>query len=287
MRRLFLALAMSCSSVASAAPVPVSEDGPARTDVTAWTEPRGAVRWDIGAGGTTMYALGVVFGARTGMSERLQVGTNIAHAAVGMVDVHAKLRVSETNRSALAVTAGAMWFDLGRAWYLPAIDPQVDELLASIDVYLLPLGLVWSRESKAVSVDVAAGWDQAWIAGRPDSEVLVLDGGVGVRRAWLAPAARVPLTPRLTWATRLTLPVYAMGRTVAVAEYQVDDGVVAGVRSSDWFSLPFGSTTSARSYLEVDLRGSHLRVGASTSAIARDLGLPLAPYLLWSMRVGP
>ncbi len=247
-------------------------------------EPPGVVRVEAGIGGTTGYELGALAGLRVGVTPRLQLGANLAHAALGVVNGHAKVGLFDQGAHSASLSAGVLWLDLGRAYWLPAIQPDVDQALRGVDLVMLPVSVTWTREGSQLGIDLTAGWDHAWIVGRPSSEVVILDGALGVRRAWVAPALRVPLSEAFVLGARGTLPLLAMGRTVATAEVLVQDGVVAGVRSSEWFRLPLGETTSARLYLEWSSGRSSLRVGAATAALPRAAGVPCLPYVLWSRR---
>lgn len=124
------------------------------------------------------------------MVDELQVGSNLAHLALDMANLHLKARLLQRGPWSLALSGGAMWLDLGRAGTLPEIEPDVDEALRGVDVLILPISAVASMDRPGLGLDVAAGWDQCWVAGRPSSQVLVLDGAVGVRRAWLAAGGR-------------------------------------------------------------------------------------------------
>ena len=274
---LFLPLLACCSTLAHAFQAPAPTDGTART------EPARILRADLGVGGTTPYELGVVAGLRYGLTSRVQLGTNLAHAGLGMLDLFGKATLWRSPHQAVGLFAGAMWFDLARAGWLPPIDPDVDDAIDGVDLLIFPIGVVWSTETERLGLDLTAGWDQVWVTGRPSSEIIILDGAIGLRRASLAAQVRVGLGARSAVGVRGMVPLVAMGRSVAVAELHPEEGVIIGVRSSDWTSLPAGQTATSRIYLEYAFKRSFLRAGAATSAGFRSVGIPAIPYLLWSM----
>ena len=219
---------------------------PFMTEGTAWTLPADTASLDLGLGGTAPYAMGGLAGMRVGLTDHTQLGANLAHALLGVLNLHGKATLLDRERSAVSLSLGGMWLDLERATYIPLIDPDVDDTIDTLDVFVVPTSVAFSREGERLSVDVLAGWDHAWVSGRPSDTVLIFDGALGVRRAWVAAGVRLPLSDRWTLRSRSLLPLYTLGRTVAVAEYTVDEGVVVGVRSSDWFPLPMGQTLSGR-----------------------------------------
>lgn len=252
------------------------------SDAGAWTSPRGSTWLDVGGGGTSPYELGLLLGLRHAPTDRIELSSNLGRAGLGILDVHGEICLIDRGSHALGLSAGALWLDVRRARWMPAVDPDFDEALDGVDVLVTPLALQGSVEDHRLGVDLSLGWDHAWVTGRPSSEVLILDGNLGVRRLWTSQAVRLRLDHGISLAARATLPLYVRGRSVVEASYLVEEGIVAGVRSSDWFQLPAHTTATGRVYVEFLAPAGSLRLGAATTPLVRGLGLASLPYVRWT-----
>ena len=254
------------------------------TDGTAWTEARGTVRTDLAVGGTGLHDLVGAANLTVALPRRTQVEINAAHAALGLMNLHTKWNAVDSPGFALGVQAGMIWLDPQRAWVIRQAQPEASEALAGAHLVMVPLRATATVPvAEPVDLDLSVGWDHVGVLGRIDGDVLLFDGTVGVRRAWVMPAVRTYVAERFALEARATLPLWAGLRTDAEAEFPVQQGVVVGVRSSDWTPIAAARTTSFRVLGEARFDATHVRLGASTTGLLRAIGIPATPYaeLYW------
>jgi hypothetical protein len=64
--------------------------GIAASIAATWTQPAGDARLELGLGGTAAHELGGTAGLWVGLTDRVEVGANAAHAALGMLNLHGR-----------------------------------------------------------------------------------------------------------------------------------------------------------------------------------------------------
>jgi hypothetical protein len=245
------------------------------THYTAYTVPKRETRIGAGLVGRGVGELGVNFGVTHGVTSRFQVGANVAHAAIGVLNVGIKGTFVDRGRFGLGGSARLLRAQPKNIWLLPE---EAREPIADIDLIVIPIKLHSSYPlAPWTSLQLGVGYTHSEIVGPIHTDAALIEGGLGARVVRVEPGVHFYMGGRVALVMSASLAPYAWGRANLAAESEISEGVIAGVRSSEWRPLDFDQT--ARYLVGVEMRFgrrkfTHMQLYGVRGALSRAGILP-------------
>lgn len=176
--------------------------------------------------------LGAAIDLGVGITSRFQMGVNLAHGALGVLNVSAKLNLIDRKWWGLSGRTGILWVHPPSVW---ALSDETQSALGDIDIIAAPFELcLGSVPLKWLGLNFTLGYLHASIFGTINTETILFDGSIGARLLYLTPQINLFAFKILNIFLRATLPVLMYYRSELSAEVSVAPGVTAGVRSAEW-----------------------------------------------------
>jgi hypothetical protein len=202
----------------------------ASTRYSAYSLPGGTWGIDVGAlgigGGDSFAKLGVGYGIGAGV----EVGLNLAHAGVGLLNVTSRWHFVDTRYFDLGVRA-SFWYGHGDWFWI--LGDAAKKLVSGIDIVSIPVEITASTPiARFLQIDLGAGYRYAEIFGGVGNEdSIYVESQFGMRQAALRPGTRWFFWDNTALELHATLPFYS-----AVPR----DGGEEKVPFSDTWSLETG-----------------------------------------------
>ena len=242
---------------------------------TAYTIPKDQIRVDAGLVGTDVHDAGLSASVHEGINDHLEVGANLAHAVLGVVNLDAKVAVFERPKAALGLRAGVLWTNSSFLWALPR---ELRQGLGDINVVTAPLlATATFPTTRWLNLHLGMGYTHIGMGGVFEVESALIKGGLAARDFFFEPQATFLLADRVALSTRLHLSAWAAAQLGATAYQQLGPGVQAGIASAEWVRIPF-------SYTHRYSVSADMRLGRTTYAsFAATLGRfgPITPVFVW------
>jgi hypothetical protein len=231
------------------------------THRTAYTLQEHEGRVDVDLVGEDIHDLGVGLGVSGGVTKRFELGTNVAHAAIGVLDASAKVNVLDHPVAGLGISAGVVYTNPIIVWALPK---SLREQLGDVHVLVVPTVVHASFPvQRWLDLHLGVGYNHVAIIGRYDSASVLARGGLGARDFYFEPQAAFYAGRRVAFRLYAHLSAWASARENVAVEATLAPGVVAGVLSGEWERLPFSATSRYTGAIELRLgRTTHLQVAA-------------------------
>jgi hypothetical protein len=239
------ALAVSCFALA-VLPARASErdiTSAVSRDVAAsgYTLPKGTWAFSAGLLGVGSDDAFASLGARVGVGAGFDVGANLAHVGVGMMNLNAGWMFLDSRSLSITLRFSPSYLHGDWVWIASSRD-----LVSGLDAWILPVTLTASSlATDWLQFDLAARAVDTEVLGNVDSQSLALQGQLAVRQISIDPGVRFHVMKRASFYARARLPLWTSLPGTATVEVQLQDGVVAGGRSSGDKELPFENTVMA------------------------------------------
>jgi len=253
---------------------------------TAYTLQKGETRLDaglVGFGGVSDFL--VTLGATGGVTQRVELGANLAHGAVGVVNVTGKANLLDRRRAGLALSTGLLFGTPRTIWPLP---PFVREELGNGRMLIWPTAVTASFPILPwFGVHADLGYRHVAFTGTFTGDAFYSEGAFSTRDLYFAPSVHFYIAERVALVFRAHLSAYAAFYSVVEGEYEVSPGVRAGITSSEWRRMPFSRTASGTGLVEIRLgRTTHLQVGVALGKPIPALSVSVLPAMNLYWRIG-
>jgi hypothetical protein len=213
------------------------------TDYTAYTVEPGHVKTGLGFVGSTYDDLGMSIKTEAGIIDNLQAGTNVAHDALGVVNLNGKYLFYKTGNFLFSAQAGIKWFNPHNFWIIPEEDRKE---LENVDVYMLPLSITTTYlAAKWATINCKLGYAFSTVRGSVSVEKGLGKGGFGGHEVFLEPIALFYLWDGYAFILGWQLPVYSGIYVDAKAEVPIEQGIVAGTESKEFRKLDIKDLNTA------------------------------------------
>lgn len=215
------------------------------TQHTAYTLAKGQVRTGIGLVGQQSSDLGVRMDLAVGLSDHVDIGANIGHAAFGVVNVYGDFNFLDFKHFALGSSLNFVWIKPSIIWILP---DDIRSDLGDINILSIPLELVSSYPiNNWLQFDLAAGYTWSKLSGEISSETELIDSSIGTRQLYLRPAVQFHIASRANLFIRGKLLLHGVFYDDVTTRTDVTEGIVVTTTSQEWKKLSFdrGSDVSA------------------------------------------
>lgn len=272
--RAALKLTLACGLVPSGCATTRDFNDPRRRvrEGTAFTLQHRQVEVDAGVLGHDLSAAAGRVGVAAGFGRAAEVSANLAHGALGIVNLEGKYnfvdRPPKLPRWSFAARAGVLYTRPQWIWALP---PEVrDTLGRDLHLVMVPMAFVttWAPHEK-LDVSLGLGYTHAAFAGQIDDEAIWFDGMAGLRAVTLSPHVNIYVEDRVAIFVGARQAVWAASLSDFVTTADVAPGVEAGVRSTDWTPVPVILASRYRLGVETQFDRTHLRVFITHGPLSR------------------
>lgn len=247
-------------------------------DSTAYTIRPREVRVEAGAVGVDLRHFGANVDVSVGFAKRAEVSMNVAHVAMGAVNLRGKYTLVDQRHFALGVSGGIWWAEPELMWVL---EKDTRDALRNIDILSVPLALHWTMPTTEwMDINVTTGYQHATIIGEADAQPVLFEGTFGLRTFSVEPALLFYVRRRVAIVVAARLPIVARQRSDFVITQDVLDGIQGGIRSGDWESVAFNTVATYYGGVETQWGRTHLQLFLSHSQFTRYVtkgNIPVLP----------
>lgn len=235
-----LALALAA---ATGCPAHTDYNGAERlTDHTAYTLGSGETLLGIGAGEADRANLLFSLRAEHAFFEGFEVGTNVAHDALGVVNAYVKGTPLATRWVALGARVGLTWLNPQNIWMMPA---ESRDDLGDLDLFMVPLTIAATFPLASwVGLTLEANYTYSGVAGTASIGESSADAGFGGHEVSLRPSANFYVGRGIALQLGLDVPLYASTSLSGYVEEEVQPGVVVGAQAGSSKTLDVRGLTT-------------------------------------------
>jgi hypothetical protein len=210
-RDALAALAAVAALVLAGCPAHTDYGGAQRlTDHTAYTLEPGEVLTGVGLGGATVDNL--LLSLRLEWSpyvDGLEIGTNLAHDAVSIINLYAKYNVLDTRWFGLGVRLGFKWLNPSNVWIVPD-GSGLKEDLGAVDMYMFPASVMVSFPlAEWISIHTELNYMYTPVSGDLVLDDTHYNGGVAWHELALHPAVHLHLGAGTALLLGVQVPLYS------------------------------------------------------------------------------
>lgn len=194
------------------------------TRLSAYALPGRTFSFGVKLLGTTTEEMFASLGFLYGLGKGVQVGANLAHMGVGLLNLSTKWTFLDKGPVAVAVGFDPIFVNGDWLWIV-----RMKQLFAGIDTFLLPVQVSASvLTTPWLQFDLSARYMAGFITGNVATTNIGLDADLTAHEFALFPAVRFHLLGRSTLMVAATLPLYRAAPATAEVEVELAPGVVAG-----------------------------------------------------------
>lgn len=253
---------------------------------TAYTLEKNEARIDAGIVGTGLQELGLNLGVQGGVTKRLQLGANMAHFGLGIVNGQAKVNAVDMRRFGLSVQSGIAYARPQAIWILPK---SLRDEFGPGHLIVVPTTLQTSYPLLDwLQLNLGAGYEYASAFGTFNPESLYVAGGLTQQEVYFRPRIDFFAAKRVAFSLAARLPAWTARQTAVAGEQEVSPGVVGGLVGVDWQRVPFAD--AMRYSLVIETRfgeNTHLQVAAQYGGFFNKVGgWPVVPAVNLYWRLG-
>jgi hypothetical protein len=179
--------------------------------------------------------LAAALSLRVGVTRHFDMRINLAHGALGVLNLDAKYNFVDKKWWAMGARTGILWARPRVIWALP---DDMQQNLGNIDIVAVPIELiVGSQPLKWLGANLTLGYLHGALVGTIHTDTTLFDGSIGARKLYLVPQLNFLVISKLHIFLRADLPVLIYVRDEMIAEAEIEPGMSAGVRSAEWIKL--------------------------------------------------
>jgi hypothetical protein len=256
---------------------------------TAYTLARSQAEVGVSALSVNNAELGAYLGGAYGVSNRVMGRINLMHTANGLIGTTWKWNFYQTEKMALAASAGISFLHGSWIWAVP---DRIQKTIGDVNAISLPFEILSSFPvAKWLQLNLGLGYSLGRVIGPitfTDSDASV-NAGIGVNNLHIDPALHFYIAEYVAILATAEISVWATSPRSVVAEGSVADGVRVGVQSGITKYLPPGRLSRGALSAEVRLGSStYVRAGVATGGLTNELtGIVVMPFLGLYWRIPP
>ncbi len=226
--------------------------------------------------------LGVTVAAVRG---HLDFSANLAHGAVGVVNLQSKFTVLDTRWYGLGGRVGLTYLNPRSFYFLPR---PLRRKLGRFNLASVPIELWQSFPINTwFGADLGMGYRATSLWGDYAGDELLVDASIAQRWFAFMPVLDFYVARRVALRVGARLPVFTQVVEASDVQVALDPGVRVGVRSVEWVRRPFVRTVLLEFGAETRFgANTHLRLGVNIWAFRPLRALAVAPTLslYWRFR---
>lgn len=251
------------------------------TDLSAYTLPAGELKMGLGLVGTDFDNVGADLPLDVGIPGGLQVGTNVGHDAVALLNLDLKWNAVDTRHFGLGIQAGIKWLNPSNIYALPQ---DIRSELGKVNLYILPIRIETSYPILPwLDAHLGVGYQHTVIDGTVSEGSALAKGHVGTREITIHP--RVGLYPggKVAIIVGAIVPVWARAVASVQAVAEVQPGVVAGVQDTEFVRIPLNDLYTVYIATEFRWGRTHFRVTLTQGLrfLTQQVPFPLPAFDLY------
>jgi len=206
-------------------PLPRITDAAYRdTRLSAYALPARTFSFGVKLLGLTSEEMFASLGFQYGLGKGVQVGANLAHMGLGLLNLSGKWTFFDKGPVAVAVGVDPIFVNGDWLWIV-----RMKQLFAGIDTLLLPVQVSASvLATPWLQFDLSARYMAGIITGNVATTNIGIDADLTAHEFALFPAVRFHLLGRSTLMVGATLPLYRAAPAAAEVEVELAPGVIAG-----------------------------------------------------------
>ncbi|HSC89833.1 MAG TPA: hypothetical protein VLC09_21300 [Polyangiaceae bacterium] len=252
------------------------------TAASGYTLPAKTWGFDAGLLGVNSGDAFASLGIRVGLGGGLELGTNVAHAGVGLINLNLGWMFVDSRVLSIAARFEPSYLHGDWMWIVSA-----QELVSGLDAWILPVSVTASSfATDWLQFDLRARFVDSEVVGSANGESLVFRGQLALRQVSIDPGVRFHVLRRASFYLRARLPLWSSIPGSASAEVILDDGVIAGGSTSGEKQVPFEQavlcSAGARAMVgEASFLDFSFNFGHATEAL---YGSVVQPRISWETR---
>ena len=172
-----------------------------------------------------------------GFGKGVQLDTNVAHIAVGLLNLDLKWNFLDLPHFGMSASVGVIWGHGEWIWILSGLEQRI---VANTEIVVLPLSL-WASSHllEWLQVDLGVRYTHSQVFGDFESDSTLVDGEIGVRQLSMHPSVRFYILEALELFVGARLPLYSAIPGAGEANTSLGEGVYGGARTGTLDKLPF------------------------------------------------
>lgn len=185
-----------------------------------------------------------------GFGKGVQLDTNVAHIAVGLLNVELKWNFLDFPHFGMSASVGVIWGHGAWIWILDGLEQRI---IRNTEIVVLPMSL-WASSHLLdwLQVDFGIRYTHSQVFGDFESDSTLADGEIGIRQLSVLPSVRFYIVQTLELFVGARLPLYSAIPGAGEANTSLGEGVYAGARTgtidkppfSQQFQLQFGARSA-------------------------------------------
>lgn len=204
---------------------------------TAYTLQKGEVRTGIGLFGQDQDNLGLDIELAVGYANWGHVSVNLAHAALGIVNLNNEFNIVDKEKFGLGVSLGFVWVKPTFIWFLPQ---EAKDEFGDLSVMSIPFEIETSYPIKKwLQLDFNLGFMWAGLFGEFGDKTALFGGGFGTRQIYVRTGIQFHLKEKVNLYVNSKLLVYGTLYGSAHAQFVVQEGLIVEAETVGWNQLDF------------------------------------------------
>lgn len=210
--------------------------------------------------------------------KRLDFAVNLAHGALGVVNLQSKFTLVDSRWYALGGRVGIIYLNPRTLYVLP---PELRRELGGFHLTSAPIELWHSFPiNRWFAAHLGMSYRATGLWGDYRGDELLVDTSVAQRWFALLPYLDFYIASRVALRLGARLPAFAQVVEATDVQYQLEPGVIAGLRSVEWVRRPFARTVALELGAETRFgRNTHLLLGVNVWAFRPLERFPVTPWL--------
>jgi len=230
------------------------------TDQTAHVLPEGRIEIGAGLVGTRIENLGASLPVRYGVTDEVEVSSNVGHLALGILNVQAEWSFYERKNVAFALRGGVSWLNPEFFWWIP-VDLR-DALADVVEIVLVPVEFMATLPvTSHLDTTLTLGYTHAAALGNVRVDSAHAEGQFGTRDLSVGASFSYILSPWIAVNLGAKIPFWAASHVNAAGESELAPGVVLGVVTNELIEHDIAGLYSVELSVVVRRDDAWLRVG--------------------------
>jgi hypothetical protein len=229
-----------------------------------------------------LFNLGLTIAAIRG---RLDFSANLAHGALGVVNLQSKFTLIDTRWYGLGGRVGFVYANPRTLYVLP---PELRRELGSFHLISAPIELWHSFPiNEWFAAHLGMSYRGTGLSGQYEGDELLVDTSIAQRWFALLPALDFFIARRVALRVGARLPIFTQVVEATDVQQQLEPELIVGVRSVEWIRRPFARTVVFQLGAETRFgRSTHLLLGVNVWAFRPLERFPVTPWLslYWRFR---
>jgi hypothetical protein len=207
------------------------------TDLGADVLPEGTWQSGFGVLGTGYDNLGLSSNLKLGMPANTELGTNLAHDALGIINADFRIKFVDEDWGRIAARVGVKWFNPKYLLLFQATGTNPFEEAGDFNLFIVPItAQATFPVAEWLDIHMNVGYLYQGVHGRFSLDAGKGGGGIGAREVFLQPHLTF-YSWNLAFILGAQIPIWAEGLVDVSAETEVTDGVIIGTHASEYQKL--------------------------------------------------